>query len=67
MSFLSLRSAQAYTFRHSGRGVREVKARNSAMSRGLAVLVSILVFWHSGLADIGHIYATYDDNEFRVI
>jgi hypothetical protein len=37
------------------------------MSRGLAVLVSIIVFMHSGLAERVGVYAQFDDRETRVI
>jgi hypothetical protein len=50
MSFLSHDGAEAYTFRHPGHGVRESETKVLVMSRGLAVLVSIVVFTHTSLA-----------------
>lgn len=37
------------------------------MSRGLAVLVSIIVFMHSGLGVLGRTYAQYGDETLRLI
>jgi hypothetical protein len=37
------------------------------MSRGLAVLVSIIVFMHGGLGALGRAYAAYGDDAVRLI
>lgn len=34
------------------------------MSRGLAVLVSIIVFWHSGLGALSRAYVTHGEVPF---
>jgi hypothetical protein len=37
------------------------------MSRGLAVLVSIIVFMHSGLGVMGSTYTAHGADTFRII
>ena len=58
MSFLAHIRAAEYTFRHPGHAVRASETKEfCVMSRGLAVLVSIIVFMHSGLAALEYAHA----------